>query len=307
MRGLRTILVPLMAAALVAVPSTAGAASPPTTGAVRTAVRATTPVPRLVSVTAASHRGYDRVVWTFQGPLPSRRTVRYVPQLLGDASGLPIRLAGAATLQVTMSQAVAHTPAGTSTAARRLVVGLPNVIEIAQSGDFEAVVTYGVGLAKAQHYHLFTLTNPSRVVLDVRKDYPQVARTVSFLNLPRYAAGTPPYVRSQLRVVPSGAQASALLNQLMAGPTNAERARGLRLVRSGSADFTHLSITRTRVARLWLWGGCRSGGSTFTIADLIRPTLKRLAAVDYVKIFDPSGHTERPYGRSDSIPTCLEP
>lgn len=307
MRGLRSALIPCLAAVLAVLPAAAAAGSPPTASARPAAVRSVAAVPRLVSVTAASHRGYDRVVWTFQGPLPARRQVRYVPRLLGDASGLPIRLAGAATLQVTMSQAVAHTPAGTSTAARRLVVGLPNVIELAQAGDFEAVVTYGVGLAKAQHYHLFTLTGPSRVVLDVRKDYPQVARTVSFLNLPRYVAGTPPYVRSQLRVVPSGAQASALLNQLMAGPTDAERARGLRLVRSGSADFTHLSITRTRVARLWLWGGCRSGGSTFTIADLIRPTLKRLAAVDYVKIYDPTGHTEHPYGRSDSIPTCLEP
>jgi hypothetical protein len=37
------------------------------------------------------------------------------------------------------------------------------------------------------------------------------------------------------------------------------------------------------------------------------PTLRQLAGVDWVKIYSPSGHTERPTGRSDSIPVCLEP
>lgn len=263
--------------------------------------------PRLVAVTAASHVGFDRVVWTFQGPLPARRTAEVVPRLLGDASGLPVRLAGAAIVQVTLSAAVAHDATGASTAARRLVVGLPNVIELAQSGDFEATVTYGVGLASSQPFRLFTLTNPSRVVLDVRKDYTQVTRTVTFQDLPRFVAGTPPFTRVVRRVVPARSQASALLNQLMAGPTNEERARGLRLVRSGAADFDRLSISSLAVARVRLLGGCRSNGSTFTIANLITPTFKALATVDHVKIYDPAGHTERPFGVIDSIPTCLEP
>jgi hypothetical protein len=29
--------------------------------------------------------------------------------------------------------------------------------------------------------------------------------------------------------------------------------------------------------------------------------------VHWVKIYDPSGHTERPYGHTDSIPQSLEP
>ena len=73
----------------------------------------------------------------------------------------------------------------------------------------------------------------------------------------------------------------------------------------GATGFTGLSITG-RVARVRLTGGCSSGGSTFTIADEAYPTLKQFATVDFVKIYDPAGHTERPSGSSDSIPFCLE-
>jgi len=37
------------------------------------------------------------------------------------------------------------------------------------------------------------------------------------------------------------------------------------------------------------------------------PSLRQFATVDWVKIYDPDGHTETPTGHSDSIPTCLEP
>jgi len=45
----------------------------------------------------------------------------------------------------------------------------------------------------------------------------------------------------------------------------------------------------------------------FTIANEIMPTLKQFSSVRWVKIYDPAGHTERPTGHTDSIPTCLEP
>ena len=96
------------------------------------------------------------------------------------------------------------------------------------------------------------------------------------------------------------------MDRLFAGPLTAEKAGGLRLLRSGARGFSHLSIT-DGVARVRLTGGCTSHGSTVTIADEITPTLRQLAAVRWVKIYDPAGHTERPTGHSDSVPTCLEP
>jgi hypothetical protein len=54
-------------------------------------------------------------------------------------------------------------------------------------------------------------------------------------------------------------------------------------------------------------GGCGSGGSTFTVAQEIIPTLTQFPTVQYVKILDPDGNTEEPDGPSNSIPECLEP
>jgi hypothetical protein len=207
-----------------------------------------------------------------------------------------------------MFQANAHDEnTGRPTAPSRVVAGLGNVIEVVQSGDFEATVSYGVGLARRQPFTLRTLRNPSRVVLDVRKDYRQATRTVRFLDQPRFNAGTPPFTRSVNRRVPAAAPATAVLHHLFAGPTSAERARGLRTVRSGATSFTRLRISDSKVARVQLTGGCSSGGSTFTIANLIQPTLKQFPNVRWVKIYDPQGRTEHPTGRRDSIPECLEP
>jgi hypothetical protein len=44
-----------------------------------------------------------------------------------------------------------------------------------------------------------------------------------------------------------------------------------------------------------------------TVAGEIMPTLRQLAGVAWVKIYDPAGRTEHPRGHTDSIPTCLEP
>jgi hypothetical protein len=283
------------------VPSSAA----PPSAAVTTAAPA---VPLLVGVRAASHRTFDRVVWEFRGGLPKSRVVRYVPELIADGSGEPVRIAGSAILELTVSQANAHDEnTGRPTAPSRVVAGLGNVIEVVESGDFEATVSYGVGLAKRQKFSVTTLRNPSRIVIDVRKDYRQATRTVRLLDEPRFAAGTPPFTRNVNRRVPAAAPAGAVLHQLFAGPTRAERARGLRTVRSGATGFTRLTVSKSKVARVYLKGGCNSGGSTFTVANLIRPTLKQFGTVRWVKIYDPQGRTERPTGRRDSIPECLEP
>jgi hypothetical protein len=277
----------------------------PPSAAVTAAAPAT---PLLVGVRAASHRTFDRVVWEFRGGLPKNRSVRYVRELIADGSGLPVRIAGSAILELTVSSANAHDEnTGQGTAPSRVVAGLGNVIEVVESGDFEATVSYGVGLAKRQKFSVTTLRNPSRIVVDVRKDYRQATRKVSLLNAPRFNAGTPPFTRNVNRRVPAAAPAGAVLHQLFAGPTRAEHARGLRTVRSGATGFTRLTISKSKVARVYLKGGCNSGGSTFTVANLIRPTLKQFTSVRWVKIYDPQSHTEHPTGRRDSIPECLEP
>src|SRR5512135_1771249 len=47
------------------------------------AAPASTPVPALVALSAAHHRGYDQLVFTFSGALPRHFTARYVSRLPG--------------------------------------------------------------------------------------------------------------------------------------------------------------------------------------------------------------------------------
>ena len=124
---------------------------------------ATATAPRLVGIRAAHHPGFDRVVFQFTGALPSRRQVRYVDRLIGDPSGRGVRVAGRAILEARFFPAVAHNSTGQVTARGRVAFALPNVMTVVRSGDFEAVLSYGIGLAKRTSFHVSTLARPSRV------------------------------------------------------------------------------------------------------------------------------------------------
>ena len=289
-----------IAAAGVLAPGSSAGLTPPSHAA------ATTTVPRLIAIRAAHQPGFDRLVFEFSGPPPSRQNVRYVDRLIADPSGRPTPIAGRAILAASFFPATARGGATSVTVPERVAFALPNVMTVVRAGDFESVLSYGIGLAKRTTFHVFTLTSPSRVVIDIDTQFRTVLKKVYFENLPRFAAGTQPYVTAVLRPVLPGAPATGVMDRLFAGPTQAEDASGVRLQQSRATGFTGLSITGL-VARVRLTGGCSSGGSTFTIADEIYPTLKQFATVEFVKIYNPAGHTETPTGRSDSIPFCLEP
>jgi hypothetical protein len=262
--------------------------------------------PRLVAIRAAHHPGGDRVVFEFSGGLPRSRSASFVTRLLGDASGLPVRIAGRAVLQVRFSYADAHDATGHATAPARVAYALPNVMDVVQAGDFEAVVTYGIGLTARTSYRVFTLSAPPRVVVDVGAGFPTVLRKVWFFNAKRYTANTEPFFTPVWRPVLPGLPATTLLHRLYAGPTAAEQAAGLRLLLSRSTGFSAVSVS-DGIARVRLAGGCSSGGSTVTVAGEIFPTLLQLPTVDAVKIHDPAGRTEFPTGPGSSIPESLEP
>ncbi len=263
-------------------------------------------IPVLVGIRAAHHPTYDRIVFDFRGGLPSSRQVGYVPELIGDASGLPVPIAGRAILQVRFEQADAHDQTGTGTAPDRVAFPLPNVMTAVRSGDFEAVTTYGIGLAQRESFTVSTLTDPDRVVIDIGAAFRTVPRQVWFFDEDAFVAAQEPYFVPVSRPVLPLTPATGVLDRLFAGPLPSEETRGLRLLSSGATGFTGLGIS-DRVARVQLTGGCSSGGSTVSIAGEIMPSLRQFATVDFVKILDPAGSTERPTGPSDSIPECLEP
>lgn len=128
------------------------------------------PIATLVAIRAAQHPEatpkYDRVVFEFDGPIPLLR-IEYMQQMIEDGSGKPVQIAGQAILLVQLSPARAHSDAGQPTAPRRMAANLPIVKEIVGAGDFEAIVTYGIGLAQRSATRILTLAGPNRLVIDL--------------------------------------------------------------------------------------------------------------------------------------------
>ena len=108
---------------------------------------AAAPNPTLVGITAAHHPGFDRIVFRFRaGSRPVVRCATW-PSSSPTPRAEPIPVPGRAILQVRFSPADAHDATGPTAPVAR-AFALPNIMKVQQAGDFEAVTTYGVGLAK---------------------------------------------------------------------------------------------------------------------------------------------------------------
>jgi hypothetical protein len=117
-------------------------------------VYAVPPVPQLVAIGAGQHarqsgeRPFDRMSFTFTTAFPSYR-FQFTNELIADGSGVPIPLAGNGVLTVTFDGAQAHTVDGKHSTIRsqpRAQLGFTRMVAYAPAGDFEGVVTYGIGI-----------------------------------------------------------------------------------------------------------------------------------------------------------------
>jgi hypothetical protein len=123
----------------------------------------------LREVRAASQEGFDRVVFEFEGNAVPGYRVGYVdPPAVQCGSGEAVEVAGAALLRVRLVPAQAHSEAGESTVREReRRLGLPVVQEMESVCDFEADVTWVLGLAARNRFRVQELTGPSRLVIDI--------------------------------------------------------------------------------------------------------------------------------------------
>ena len=111
------------------------------------------PLPTLYAIGAGQHPSdtppYDQLSFRFSGGFPSY-DVEVVPELVSDGSGLPIPMPGTGTiLEVTFRGAQAHTADGTAstvTSAPAPAIGYKALTSYAPSGDFEGVLSYGIGV-----------------------------------------------------------------------------------------------------------------------------------------------------------------
>jgi hypothetical protein len=140
----------------------------PTNTAPRTVERSPMPIPRLVDIRTGQHAAYDRVVFELRRGAPGF-DVRYVKTVRQDGSGKVLDLRGNANLMVRLTPADAHDSDGHPTydGPHRILVNYGNLREVRFAGDFEATVSIALGLRHKAGFRVFTLHDPTRIVVDV--------------------------------------------------------------------------------------------------------------------------------------------
>lgn len=120
------------------------------------------------SIRVAKHEGYDRLVVDLDGRAPAWRA-SYQLRFFQDGSGAPVPIRGVSGLQVVL-QAQGHDQnyRPTYTGPRISRSHLPTLKEWAVTGDFEGQFTLGLALNKRAAYRVFSLSNPTRLVIDVQ-------------------------------------------------------------------------------------------------------------------------------------------
>ncbi|GAA1760848.1 hypothetical protein GCM10009795_004130 [Nocardioides hankookensis] len=125
----------------------------------------------LTDVRASHEDGYDRVVLELGGSGTPGWRVEYVDRPVYEGSGEPVALQGTTFLSVVL-RGVGQ-PSDTGIAAygddTTRVPGVGGIAEVAPGGVFEGEQGAFIGLTGARRaFRVFTLTDPTRVVVDVR-------------------------------------------------------------------------------------------------------------------------------------------
>ena len=130
----------------------------------------------LERIALGRHEGYDRVVFQFKNQLPGYRVSYVQPPLKEDGSGNPVSVAGNAMVVVRMEPASGfdlNTGEGVMVykGPKRIEgssAGTSVVQQLVRSGDFEAVLSWAIGLSDKVDFRVTTATSPARLIVDFR-------------------------------------------------------------------------------------------------------------------------------------------
>jgi len=113
----------------------------------------------ITTVRAGTNECYDRLVFDINGPNPGW-SVRYVNTVFAEGTGNPLPVTGGAKLELIIRSL-------SDTTRMPSVSGFPTFRSVVYGGSFEGQTTVGLGVRARLPMRVFTLTNPSRVVVDV--------------------------------------------------------------------------------------------------------------------------------------------
>lgn len=123
----------------------------------------------LRDIRTARHQGFDRIVFDFGTDDVPSYAISYIDRPVRQCgSGDTVPLAGDAWLSVVVQPANAHTEEGAATVREReRAPGLPALLELKMTCDFEAMVEVVAGVTAPGPYRAFVLREPSRLVVDI--------------------------------------------------------------------------------------------------------------------------------------------
>lgn len=122
------------------------------------------------------HEGFDRVVFQFKNHVPGYRIEYVDPPLKEDGSGNVVKVEGSAFVVVRMEPASGFDLTKNEgelvyKGPRRIdgsAAGTSVVQEVVRSGDFEAVLSWAIGLSDRVDFRVRTASSPARLIVDFR-------------------------------------------------------------------------------------------------------------------------------------------
>ncbi len=125
----------------------------------------------LTAVIGERLAGVDRIIFTFSAPVTNYH-VRYVTlPVKQDPSDQVVELQGDNAIPISMGatgiEQSVNPPKQTYSGPTRLPVSRGAVIELVQTGDFEAVSNWAIGVRDKPAFRVSTGSNPSTLVIEI--------------------------------------------------------------------------------------------------------------------------------------------
>jgi hypothetical protein len=115
----------------------------------------------------AGQSGYDRIVFEYSGTaLPSLSVTSVTPPFTTDPKGAPLTVSGKVFLGIVFHNVPGITSGYSGPTSFK--AGLPVLTDLELRGDFEGVQQWVAGLSGQACVRVFTLTGPSRLVIDLK-------------------------------------------------------------------------------------------------------------------------------------------